>query len=335
MKRRKFVKAASMMAVAAVSNCTKGGDGNSARTPEKTSETMTYNILGKTGMKVSRLSFGSHLNKENMANLEGRNRQIQLGIELGINLFDIYEHTFYQFEPMSKSLAGHPETLISLYMDSDEVEKRVDEVLRLFNREAIDLYRAMYEPSKLDELIRIREKGKVRAVGIAHHWEEEFVRSIKQYSDDLDYFMFPYNFVHNKATPNDKQNSYAAFLRLAKKHNYGLIGMKPFSNEMLINFAREHGYVGGPKDRGVSVPAAAIRYALLTGAIHTSLPAMNSEPEILENLQAIYQPNLTDPEREVLDEIDLLAMENKWAYLNQKPEYRWLLHWVRPGVFEA
>jgi len=335
MKRRTFVRATGMTAIAAVSGCSKGGGGKSASTPPKTSETMIYSILGKTGMKVSRLSFGSHLNKENMADPEGRNRQIQLGIERGINLFDIYEHSYNQFEPMSKSLAGHPETFISLYMDSPDVEKRVDEVLRIFSRDAIDLYRAMYEPAKLDELIRMREKGKVRAVGIAHHWEEEFVKSIKQYGDNLDYFMFPYNFVHNKATPNDKQNSYATFLRLAKQHNYGLIGMKPFSNEMLIDFIKQQGYVGGPKDRGVSVPAAAIRYALSTGAIHTSLPAMNSEKEVLENLQAIYQPNLDSLEREVLEEIDQLAMENKWAYLDRKPEYRWLVHWVRPGVFNA
>jgi predicted aldo/keto reductase-like oxidoreductase len=296
---------------------------------------MTYSILGKTGMRVSHLSFGSHLTDENKADPEGRDRQIQFGIERGINLFDIYDHVYEQFEPMSKSLAGHPEALISLYMGSNEVEKETDRVLRLFNRDAIDLYRAMYEPAKLEGLIRMREKGKVRAVGIAHHWEEEFVRAIREYGDDLDFFMFPYNFVHNKATPNDKQNSYSTFLRLAKEHNYGLIGMKPFANEMLLNFVKEHGYVGGTKDREVSVPAAAIRYALSTDAIHTSLPAMNSIDEITENLQGIYQRGLSSLEREVLEEIDQLAMEKKWSYLNQKPEYRWLANWIRPGVFTA
>lgn len=130
-------------------------------------------------------------------------------------------------------------------------------------------------------------------------------RSIKRYGDSLDYLIFPYNFVHNRATPNDKQNSYTGFLRLAKQHNYGLVGMKPFCNEMLLDFAKENGYIGGPKDRGVSIPAAAIRYALSTGVIHMTLPAMNSIAEITENLQGIYQPKLTSKEREVLDEIDL------------------------------
>ncbi len=234
---------------------------------------------------------------------------------------------------MSKSLANHPDALISLYMESSDIEKRVDEVLHIFNRDHIDLYRAMNEPKKIEELMRMREKGKVRAVGAAHHWEEEFLKLINNYGDDLDFFMFPYNFAHNKATPDDKQNSYSAFMRLSKQHNYGLIGMKPFSNEMLLDFAKEHGYIGGAKDRGVSVPAAAIRYALSTGAIHTSLPAMNSEHEILENLDAIYQPELSNLEKEVLEEIDLLAMQQNWSYLRH--EYRWLVSWVRPGVFNV
>ena len=331
MKRRTFLKNSSAAAAVSTTGCA-GGMMTVMGTQQ---DEMTYSTFGKTGMKVSRLSFGSHLSKENMADPAGRDRQIRLGLEAGINLFDIYDHSYNQFEPMSKSLAGHPEALLSLFMDSEEVEKRVDEVLKLFRRDAIDMYRTMTQPKNTDELLRLKDKGKVRAVGYSHHWEEEFVRYIQQYGADLDYMMFPYNFVHNKATPNDKQNTYATFLRLSKEHDYGLIGMKPFSNEMLIDFAKEQGYVGGPKDRGVSVPAAAIRYALASGAVHTSLPAMNSEAEIRENLQAVYQPRLSDREMKVLEEIDLLAMEKKWSYLDRKPQYRWLADWVRPGVHTA
>jgi predicted aldo/keto reductase-like oxidoreductase len=334
MKRREFVKTAALGAAAATAaGAAAPAGGMISPSPEK----MKYTVMGKTGMRVSRLGFGSHLSKGSMADPEGRDKQIQYGVEMGINFFDIYDHTFGQFPPMSKSLKNHPDVLISLYMEAktEDVEKRVDEVLKLFGRERIDFYRTMTEGDeyrKLDELIRLRGKGKIRAVGISHHWEEAFVQAIQKYGDDLDYIMFPYNFVHNRATPNDKQNSYAGFLHLAKKHNYGLIGMKPFCNEMLVDFAKENGYIGGPKDRGVSVPAASIRYALSTGVIHVSLPAMNSISEIQENLQGIYQPKLSAREREVLDEIDLLAMEKKWVYLREKPDYAWLANWAQRGV---
>ena len=113
---------------------------------------------------------------------------------------------------------------------------------------------------------------------------------------------------------------------------YPVVAMKPFVNEMLLDFAKENGYVGGSKDRGVSVPASALRYALSTGVIHVSIPAMNSIHEIDENLQAIYQPKLSPLEKEILEEIDLLAMEKKWSYL--RPGYEWLVQWIQPGVFQ-
>lgn len=330
MKRRDFVKTAALGAAASAAGCSSAlKSGMITPSPNR----MKYTILGKTGIKVSRLGFGSHLSKENMADPSGRDKHIQYGIEMGINFFDIYDHTYFQFAPMSKSLANHPHTVMSLYMESNDVEKRVDEVLKQFGRERIDLYRAMsQEFAKLDQLMAVKQKGKILGVGIVDHNEENILQCITKYGDSLDYVIFPYNFVHNKATPNDKQNSWAAFLRLAKKYNYGLVGMKPFCNEMLVTFAKENGYIGGPKDRGVSVPSAAIRYALSTGAIHLSLPAMNSIREIEENLQGIYQPKLSALEREVLDEIDLLALEKKWAYLNQKPEYAWLVNWAQRGV---
>jgi predicted aldo/keto reductase-like oxidoreductase len=330
MKRRDFVKTAAIGAAAAASGCSSAMKNGMI---QPSSDRMKYTILGKTGIKVSRLGYGSHLSKEMMADPEGRDKQIQYGIEMGINFFDIYDHTFFQFPPMSKSLANHPHTVLSLYMERTDVEKRVDEVLKQFGRERIDLYRVMsQEFPKLDQLLAAKQKGKILGVGIVDHNEENILQTITKYGDSLDYVIFPYNFVHNKATPNDKQNSWAAFLRLAKKYNYGLVGMKPFCNEMLVNFAKENGYIGGAKDRGISVPAAAIRYALSTGAIHLSLPAMNSIREIEENLQGIYQPKLSSLELEVLDEIDLLALEKKWAYLNQKPEYAWLINWAQRGV---
>ena len=330
MKRRDFVTSAAIGAAAIASGCATAGN---KKFIHPSSSRMKYTILGKTGIKVSRLGFGSHLNEANMKDPVSRDRHIQFGIEMGINFFDIYDHTFGQFGPMSKSLAGHPETLLSLYMDSNDVEKMTDATLKTFNRDKIDFYRCMApDYARMDGLLEMKKKGKVQAVGIVDHTEENILQAIQKFGDALDYVIFPYNFVHNKATPPEPQNSWASFLKLAKKYNYGLIGMKPFCNEMLVNFAKENGYIGGPKDRGVSVPAAAIRYALSTGAIHLSLPAMNSIREIEENLQGVYQPRLSKLEYEILEEIDLLAFQKKWAYLNEKPQYAWLSNWAQQGI---
>ena len=323
MKRRYFIKTAAMGAAFAGVGC----DDKLTHSSDPSPDTMTYTTFGKTGIKVSRLSFGSHLSADNRAYPAGRNQQIQFGCDMGINLFDIYDHTYFQFEPMSKSLKNRPDALISIY----DTGADIDGILKLFNRERIDFVRAFFTPEQLDKLMEYREKGKIRAVGVVAHKVNDMLKAIEKYGDDLDYFMFPYNFVHNRATPPEQTNDYGKFMQLSKEHNYGLIGMKPFCNEMLLDFVKEQGFVGGPKDRGVNVPSAAIRYALSTGAIHTSLPAMNSIREVSENLQAIYRPKLLPIEIEILADVDRAAFEKKWSYLNKKPGYRWLADWAQPG----
>jgi len=324
MKRRNFIKTAALGAAFSGVRCTSD---KLSHWIEPSPDRMKYTPLGKTGIKVSRLSFGSHLSADNVAQPAERDKHIQFGCDMGINLYDIYNHTYFQFEPMSKSLKNQPDALISIY----DTGADIDGILKLFNRERIDFIRAGFDPEKLDKLMGYREKGKIRAVGVVSHQVNQMIESIEKYGDDLDYFMIPYNFVHNRATPPEQTNDYGEFVKLAKKHNYGLIGMKPFCNEMLLDFVKEQGFIGGEKDRGVNVPSAAIRYALSTGAIHTSLPAMNSIREISENLQAIYRPKLLPIEREILAEVDKVAFEKKWSYLNKKPGYKWLADWAQLG----
>ena len=56
-------------------------------------DNMKYRKLGKTGVSISEIGFGSHLTRHNMGDPRVRTAQIRKGLELGINLFDIYEHT--------------------------------------------------------------------------------------------------------------------------------------------------------------------------------------------------------------------------------------------------
>jgi len=86
---------------------------------------MRYRTLGKTGISVSEVSFGSHLKRVNVENPERRRKQIELGIEKGINLFDIYEHSYKQYAPMSEALGGVRDevvlSLVTVWRATDEV----------------------------------------------------------------------------------------------------------------------------------------------------------------------------------------------------------------------
>ena len=68
--------------------------------------TMPMRELGKTGIKVSKLTFGSHIRQE----MRGYDYQseyvIREAFDLGVTTFDVYdtEGRAYQYEPMGKML---------------------------------------------------------------------------------------------------------------------------------------------------------------------------------------------------------------------------------------
>ena len=105
---------------------------------------MPKRTLGKTGIEVSVLGFGSHLKKELIADPELRDRIIKLGFEGGINIFDVYEEGFHQFQPMGKSLKGvRKDAVVSLCFElsTDKMQSELDFALKSFDTDYIDLYR--------------------------------------------------------------------------------------------------------------------------------------------------------------------------------------------------
>ena len=186
MQRREFLNKSAKGAVAAgigFFNCSENGG-------------MIFRSLGRTGIKVSLLGFGSHLTEENRENPEKRDRQIQHSLDCGINLFDIYEHGYGQFKPMAKSLAGkRKQAIISLVSVEKDSKKEIEGALKTFKTDYIDLYRAVNtDPSITDPLFEFKEQGKIRAVGIVAHYEEILLKELEVY--DFDYIMLPYNFHH-------------------------------------------------------------------------------------------------------------------------------------------
>jgi aryl-alcohol dehydrogenase-like predicted oxidoreductase len=202
---------------------------------------MAYRPLGKSGLNVSLLAFGSHTDQvyklpggiRNVLSAEGqarRDRQISKAIDLGVNLIDVYEHEG-QWEPLAKLVkAKRDKLLISGAYDNPEfIGTNIDRLARLYGGH-IDLYRVRSETvtfntsSLLDQwdvVRRAKEAGKIRAIGIACHLEGPMVRALQEL-EGLEFVMLPYNFIHAKA-------DYSQFLPAAIQRNVGLIGIKPLA----------------------------------------------------------------------------------------------------------
>ena len=170
-----------------------------------------YRMLGKTGISVSEIGFGSHLDDDKMGDPQGRAAVIGKGLEYGINLFDIYDHQYHQFELMSEVLEPvRQDVVISLVAmwNRDQTMEEVEYALSTFKTDVIDLYRIYWEPSMGPEEVETRfrilqqakEQGKIRAVGLVSH-DHATLTGVLQSLPELDYLMLPYNFQHQKFSP--------------------------------------------------------------------------------------------------------------------------------------
>ena len=199
---------------------------------------MVYRRLGRTGVFVSLLGYGSHTDYRyrlrapwgSVLNEEGqrrRDRQISRAIDLGVSMIDVYQDCG-QWEPMAQLARGRRDRLVlSLKKEfPGPTADVIDNGCRLFGY--MDLFRfVIYDTKELtqrtierwDVVRKAKEAGKIRAIGIATHDPDIMVRAIREL-EGLDFIFFPYNFIHDRV-------AYSEFLPLAVKHEIGLLAMKP------------------------------------------------------------------------------------------------------------
>ena len=162
-------------------------------------ETMPVATLGKSGITVTKLGFGSHLNDEMIAHPHQRERIIRAGIDNGVGLFDVYNHgQFKQFEPMGHYLEGSRKNVVISLVAMNETDKLQDEIelaLDNFKTDYIDCYR-LYEVD--DDRTALMEKnrkaGKIRAIGMVAHNVKSLHEYLDRYGNVIDYVMLPLQF---------------------------------------------------------------------------------------------------------------------------------------------
>jgi predicted aldo/keto reductase-like oxidoreductase len=292
--------------------------------------------LGKTGIQVSVLGFGSHLNKECLANPKLRDRMIKTGYEGDINLFDVYDHSGYkQFEPMGKSLEGfRKNVIVSLCVVEPDakVQAEIDGALVKFRTDYIDCYRLYtVTPERIAIVEKNKKAGKIRAIGVVSHHDGEMMKYLDRFGDVLDYVMVPFNFHHNNgyfADPkNYSDNDYSALIPRCEKMGLGVMGIKPMGSDHMIELAKKEGMLAA---NGVSIARAMLRHVFQIREIDVAMPAMNIMAELRNNLEAAYHPALSAQEREALGKLSGIAARTKSAYLPN--HYKWLENWASNRV---
>ena len=315
--------------------------------PKPQGGTIPKKELGRTGIMVSALGFGSHMRMPLVPYERERERILRDAFEYGVNLYDVYDiegGKIYQYEPTGRHLAPViNDVLISINLSpygGRSPEEELHRDLRLFGKDSIDLVRihawAPDDPKfgeiwwMWDELFRFKEQGKIRAVGVPVHSWKDLKKPLETYP--LDFVMIPYNFYHNiafgaaQAERETPDGGFDDVAKLLKEKGVGVITMKPLGGDFLITpFIKAAGMYA--KEKELSVPQAALRYVINSGInADSTLAGMYYPSHVYENVDAFLHPSISPEERRLLNTLKKAARMNAASWLPD--HYRFLDHWA-------
>lgn len=249
---------------------------------------MEYRILGKTGLKVSRMGFGGipiqRIDREGTKDLIHRLR------EAGVNFIDTARGYTVSEEYLGYALEGIRDDFIlatkSMAVTKEAMAADIATSLSNLRTDYIDLYQ-IHNPSRenyekiiapggaLEALMEAKQAGKIGHIGLTTHSAALMETAMEQ--PWVETLMFPYNIVETQAVE--------LIARCAEK-NIGFIDMKPLA--------------GGAIDNAT----LALRFLAADENVSVIIPGMADPSELTQNLAAMADTTpLTEEELQEMETI--------------------------------
>lgn len=200
---------------------------------------MEYRILGKTGLKVSEVGFGGipilRLSTDEAV------RVLRHAYDRGVNFYDTANAYKDSEEKIGKAFRGMRDKVIlatkTQKRDAAGAAEHLDNSLRMLQTDYIDIYQlhqvsqekdwqAITAPGgALETIVRAKEQGKVRHIGVTSHNLAMAVKLVK--TGLFETVQFPFNFIETAAAEE--------LFPVARQLNLGIIAMKPFAGGVIDN----------------------------------------------------------------------------------------------------
>ena len=249
---------------------------------------MEYRILGKTGLKISRMGFGGIPIQK--IDEEGTRKLLHEMMEMGVNYIDSARGYTVSEQYIGYGLEGIRDKFVlatkSMSRTKEAMAADIETSLGNFRTDYIDLYQ-VHNPSMeqldqvigeggaLEALMEAKAAGKIGHIGLTAHSTAVFERALGL--DWVETIMFPYNIVEQQG---------AELIHKCAEKNIGFIDMKPLA--------------GG----AIEDATLALRYVCSNPDVTVVIPGMADVRELEQNLAACSNTEpLADEELKAMDKV--------------------------------
>ena len=296
-------------------------------TPKELSEVKKFKTLGRTGLKISDISFGSSRLRSGQENL------VRHAMDRGINYFDsAHSYSRGQSETViGNAIKGKRDQVYlvskaqtSARWTTEQIMGHLEESLKRLKTDYVDVYlnHAVNDVERMKSeawqgfVEKAKKSGKIRFSGMSGHAGR--LNECLEYSIDedlCDVILVAYNFgrdpsfIANMTRGMDMvrlQPELPKILEKAKKKNVGIVAMKTLSGARL-NDMREYETEDG------TFSQAAFRWVLADSNVDALIVSMTTEDLISEYLVASGDEELTYYDQKLL---------HRYAQLNSTTQCR-------------
>ena len=227
-----------------------------------------------------------------------RHEVVRAALEEGANLFDSSPMYGEAERVLGDALQEHARerAIVATKVwtsDDGEAERQIERSLSYFGGrvELYQVHNLVAVERRLDALLRLKDEGRIRAVGATHYSRAAFgdLASVMR-SDRVDFVQVPYNAAETSVTEE--------VLPLAEELGLGVIVMVPLGSGRLVRNAPPRSELEPLRDFGVETWAQALlKFVLSDERVSCAIPATSSPERMRENARAGEPPWFGEEER--------------------------------------
>jgi aryl-alcohol dehydrogenase-like predicted oxidoreductase len=259
--------------------------------------------LGRTGRRVFRLGLSASYRP-------GRDA-ILSAIDRGVNYFFAYGFDSQMLTTLRDVFKTRRDELLiatggyNWILWRSNLRTALENRLRQLNTDHIDVFMFLgvmkpeqFPESVCEEMVRFREEGKVRAIGVSTH-DRKLAGELAQ-KGALDLLMIRYNAAHRGAE--------ADIFPHLQANDPGIVSYTATRWSFLMRRTR-----GWPKERPIPTAGLAYRFVLSNPHVDVALTAPSNAAQLAENLAEIQKGPLTAEEMNLMREYgDAVRARRKW-----------------------